>query len=211
MIISQERVDQIHTLKEECNWSWATVAERFGWTSHNLNQVRQLKIGIADEHIAYLEHVRDAINAIPIPGPEVMIPQPTSLPQPVTQDIRVMLLDDIAARLAEEYAEVARQADASQEEISGARWMIGRIAERCGVAEEVRNLIQAQATLAVRRAPPNPIFDQAMEPSPATNFLRHGGIGGGTPEPAAPPADFRIDRRKPTIGNPFAERVPMED
>lgn len=182
-MITQERVDQIQEIKNEIGWAWDTVASRLGWSPHQMRQVRTLKVPVADEHIAYLAAVRAAIDAIPVPGPEVIMPQP-ELPQ----DVRVMMLDDIATKLVEEYFALDGEG-ATSEEIAGARYMVGRLALRCGVEDEVR------AAIKQREAPP-----AAPSPPPAIGRVR----------------DVEVDemplRRVPTVPNPFLRtRVPMED
>lgn len=198
MIISQERLDEIQTIKNEIGWSWDTVASRLGWSPHQMRQVRGLKIPVADDHITWLIAVKAAIDAVPVPGPEVFMPQP-----PITQDVKVMLLEDIAEKLVDEYFSLDGQGG-SPEEIAGARYMVGRLAERCGVAQEVREAIrerQAQSVLTPpeRRFPLPPL---RVEGTTVTQAQYYG-------DPEAPPT-----QPPPRIGNPFLRervRVPIED
>lgn len=187
MVISQERLDEVQTIKNEIGWSWDTVANRLGWTPHQMRQVRALRIPVADEHIAWLLTVKAAIDAIPVPGPEVFMPQPEQTP--TVQDVKVMLLEDIAAKLVEEYFAIGEEASA--DELAGARYMVGRLAERCGVADEVRE--------AIRERQAKPMFEQFPPQVIARDPVVTGLTGIAQPAPA--------------IRNPFAqrERVPMED
>ena len=125
------------------------------------------------------------------------------------QDVKVMLLEDIAAKLVDEYFALDGQ-DGSPEEIAGARYMVGRLAERCGVADEVREAIKVRQVQTVLTPPPERTFAWPHLPlagTPVTQAQYHG-------DPEAPPVPFLASR--PSIGNPFAtsprpQRVPMED
>lgn len=69
-------------------------------------------------------------------------------PQPTRQEVHAMLLPDIAEKLAAEYRELqsprpdSDQAQMSAEERAGAIWMLGKVAERLGVAAEVKALLK---------------------------------------------------------------------
>ena len=82
-----------------------------GWSVYHLNQIKTLKRQISDAQLSYLKAVAEAVIAIPVPEPE-----PTMSPE----NLRVMLLDDIAAKLADEYPSRQRRAGTCPEK----RWPV---------------------------------------------------------------------------------------
>jgi hypothetical protein len=83
--------------------------------------------------------------------------QPEAFPQIQTgPQVRVMLLDDIAAKLADEYHDIAKTADINADELAGARFAIGKMAERFGVEDQVKALIK-------ERKPAPPVVAEVTE------------------------------------------------
>jgi hypothetical protein len=134
-LISNTRLEEVAALKDQIGWSWQMVQQRLDWPSHILTQIKNLKRPISESHLQYLRDVAAAVTAIPVPAPE---PRSVEI-----ENLKVMLLDDIAAKLVTEYFSPDLET-ASPDECAGARWMLGRIAERCGVADEVREAIAAR-------------------------------------------------------------------
>jgi|HubBroStandDraft_4_1064222.scaffolds.fasta_scaffold475608_2 hypothetical protein len=135
-MISQSRIDEATAARDIIGWSWMTVQARLGWSVYQLNQFKALRRPIADVHLAYLKEVAAAVAAIPVPEPEPQMPE----------NVRVMLLDDIAAKLADEYLAARANQELTAEQRAGAQWAIGQIADRMSVADEVRALIQEKKT-----------------------------------------------------------------
>ena len=138
MTSPQSRLDEANTAREAIGWSWMATQAKLGWSVYHLNQIKTLKRQISDAQLSYLKAVAEAVTAIPVPEPE-----PTMSPE----NLRVMLLDDIAAKLADEYLAAKANRDLSGEEVAGALWAIGQLADRMNVADEVRSLIH-ERTLA---------------------------------------------------------------
>lgn len=161
--ISQDRVAEVEQLKGVIGWSWNEVANRAGWGPHGLIKVRALKAPIEERWLQYFRDVAFAVQAVPMPTEVEDAPmhetheldpaterafrsagmQPAA-EQP-TQEVRVMMLDDIAAKLAAEYVALRRNTEMSPDNREGAQWMIGRLAEQMGVTAEVRRLVSAPA------------------------------------------------------------------
>lgn len=197
-MVGQHVIDEVEEIKTAIDWSWATIARRLDWSSAYLAGFRSLKQPMAEVQLQWLRNIRAAIEALPPPGPESFMMQPQ-----MPQDVKVMLLEDIAAKLVDEYFALDGQ-DASPDETAGARYMVGRLAERCGVAQEVREAI------ALRQKPqPHPFIDESsLSPGLTERF--------SLPAPRREPEPAGIGALispRPSIGNPFArrERVPMED
>lgn len=160
---SQDRVAEVEQLKGVIGWSWNEVANRAGWGPHGLIKVRALKAPIEERWLQYFRDVAFAVQAVPMPTEVEDAPmhetheldpaterafraaglQPAA-EQP-TQEVRVMMLDDIAAKLAAEYMALRRNTEMSPDNREGAQWMIGRLAEQMGVTAEVRRLVSAPA------------------------------------------------------------------
>ena len=128
----QSRLDEANTAREAIGWSWMAAQAKLGWSVYHLNQIKTLKRQISDAQITYLKAVAEAVTAIPVPEPE---------PAMSPENLRVMLLDDIAAKLADEYLAAKASRELSGEEVAGALWAIGQLADRMNVTEEVRTLI----------------------------------------------------------------------
>jgi hypothetical protein len=155
---SQAIVAQVVSYKTVIGWSWLEVSVRLSWGPRDLASFKGLKKPIQAEQLEYLEKVADAVAGIEMrqpeaPVPPAMNPQPEAIPggaramtaaemgQDRVTRIAVMTLDDIAAKLTQEYFDVASEAGISTEELAGARFAVARIADRCGVAEQVKALI----------------------------------------------------------------------
>ena len=141
MTSPQSRLDEANTAREAIGWSWMAAQAKLGWSVYHLNQIKTLKRQISDAQITYLKAVAEAVTAIPVPEPE-----PTMSPE----NLRVMLLDDIAAKLADAY--LAIPPDASRDEAAGARWIIGELAEKMNVADEVKEIVRARGDAEVQIA-----------------------------------------------------------
>jgi hypothetical protein len=196
-MISQSTIDEVEEIKAAIDWSWATIAKRLDWSSAYLAGFRSLKQPIAPVQLQWLRDIRKAIEALPPPGPESFI-----MPSQIPHDVKVMLLEDIAAKLVDEYFALDGQ-DASPEEVAGARFMVGRLAERCGVADEVREAIRARQ--GQRFTLPVAEFRSLARGEPAAAEAKA--------EPEYPGIGSLIEPRR--IVSPFApprtQRVPMED
>jgi hypothetical protein len=165
--ISQARYDEARRLKDSIGWSWLEFQNRVGWGPRNLMQFKALKLGIDDRWIEYLSDVAAAIESVPVPGGSTddvtysVERQPleeevaekmraaglrpadeASTVHHMGQEVRVMLLSDIAVKLAAQYREVSIEVEMSQDERSGALWAIGRMAQTLGVADEVKALVK---------------------------------------------------------------------
>lgn len=203
-MISQAAIDEVEEIKTAIDWSWATIARRLDWSTAYLAGFRSLKQPIAPVQLQWLRDIRAAIEALPPPGPESFV-----MPQ-LPQDVKVMLLDDIATKLIDEYFALDGQ-DASADEIAGARYMVGRLAERCGVADQVKEGIRQRS---------QPVFPSAPTPAQMDSFLQRVKPTFVEPEAveATSVADYGIGGlvapRRSTVENPFAmrsQRVPMAD
>jgi len=159
--ISQDVVDEAERLKVIIGWSWIEITSRFKWTPQQVKAFRTLKVPISDGQLDYLRTVAEAVESVPLPERDIRPATPpvasTHVPgaahvQPETTQVRVMMLDDIAAKLNEQYWACAEQPDISAAELTGARWVIGALAEKFGVTAELRALIQQ-----ARPAPPVPV------------------------------------------------------
>jgi hypothetical protein len=153
---SAEVVHQVEILKTDIGWSWTEVMARLAWSPIRLRNFRDMKQGMDDDEYRYLSDVAAAVKAVPPPTvsdqrefasempilPRAPLPAdgPESDPSPVRQ-IRVMTLEDIAHKLAEEYAAVVDEPSISGLEVASARWAISRLAEKFGVVAEVKALI----------------------------------------------------------------------
>jgi hypothetical protein len=144
---SQAIVAQVVSYKTVIGWSWLEVSVRLSWGPRDLASFKGLKKPIQAEQLEYLEKVADAVAGIEMRQPEA--PAPVQLgpakhemvPEATVTRIAVMTLDDIAAKLTQEYFDVASEAGISTEELAGARFAVARIADRCGVSEQVKALI----------------------------------------------------------------------
>jgi hypothetical protein len=147
---SQAIVAQVVSYKTVIGWSWLEVSVRLSWGPRDLASFKSLKKPIQAEQLEYLEKVADAVAGIEMRQPEAAS-QPLAADRTVTVTrdlpdsgvtrIAVMTLDDIAAKLTQEYFDVASEAGISTEELAGARFAVARIADRCGVSEQVKALI----------------------------------------------------------------------
>jgi hypothetical protein len=196
-MVGQHVIDEVEEIKTAIDWSWATIARRLDWSSAYLAGFRSLKQPMAEVQLQWLRNIRAAIEALPPPGPESFMMQPQ-----MPQDVKVMLLEDIAAKLVDEYFALDGQ-DASPDETAGARYMVGRLAERCGVADEVREAIRARQ--GQRFTLPVAEFRSLARGEPAAAEAKA--------EPEYPGIGSLIEPRR--IASPFApprmQRVPMED
>ena len=163
-LFKPETAAEVDRCKDVIGWSWVMVQERLGWSVMDTKRRRELKQEIPLADIQYLRAVAEAVAGVPLPEkaraggyeapslraiPDWTRPEPDrfdapTLPQPT--QVRAMLLDDIAAKLAVEYHEIAEMADINADELAGARFAIGKMAERLGVAAQVRGLIKVGAT-----------------------------------------------------------------
>ena len=134
------RLDEANAAREAIGWSWMATQAKLGWSVYHLNQIKTLKRQISDAQLTYLRTVAEAVTAIPVPEPEPAMPE----------NLRVMLLDDIAAKLADAY--LAIPPDASRDEAAGARWIIGELAEKMNVADEVKEIVRARGDAEVQIA-----------------------------------------------------------
>jgi hypothetical protein len=156
---SQAIVAQVVSYKTVIGWSWLEVSVRLSWGPRDLASFKSLKKPIQAEQLEYLEKVADAVAGIEMRQPE-SASQPAAADRTVTvardladsgvTRIAVMTLDDIAAKLTQEYFDVASVEGITPDEISGARFVVARIAERCGVAEQVKALIAGRRPAAVK-------------------------------------------------------------
>lgn len=145
-------VHEVESLKIDVGWAWPEIGRRFGWSPKMLGDFRVAKRPMSDGQLDYLRKVAAMVKSVPLPGgfpidlpaeeeaPAASPPAPAgaSVIHDLGREVRVMLLDDIAAKLAEEYFACVHEPNISSEEISGARFMVARMAERCGVVEELR-------------------------------------------------------------------------
>lgn len=167
--ISEARRSEVERLKDQIGWSWNEVAKRTGWGPVGLQRFRTMKIAIDDRWLWYLGQVAAAVSAIPMPSDQVekqvdvAIPDDvaakmraaglTPAPAPQSTEVRVMMLDDIAAKLANEYVETRNNGEMTGEERTGAFHVITRLAEQFGVIQEVRRLIGAPSGGLTPRVP----------------------------------------------------------
>jgi hypothetical protein len=184
--ISVERVKEVETLKNVIGWSWMEVSKRVGWGPPHLQKFRALKGSIDERWLQYLRIVAEAVASVPVPNDDAdeaaqLIEEAAAgeagddvagkllasgFHPPAgngTEEVRVMLMDDIAKKIAEQYLVVHRDADMNPDERSGARWAIGKLAEAMGVAEDVRRLLGAltptpKANVRMPPPPPRPAF-----------------------------------------------------
>lgn len=169
--ISQARVAEVEQLKDAIGWSWTEITKRMSWGVAYLTQFRQVKRPIEERWLQYLREVAHAVQSIPLPSdaaePESLEPAVDPFveefrkarfhPQAEAEitEVRVMLLDDIAQKLADEYMALRRNSEMSAENREGAQWMIGRLAEQMGVTAEVRRLV-VTGPMAAGPATPTP-------------------------------------------------------
>lgn len=161
--MNEATLQDVERFKAQIGWSWPMVAERLGWGTLHIAKFRTLKLGLSDGQYTYLATVAAAVSAVPLPVEEKPSPKPsfeftglypeqlaTPAPAAIVHDmgnqVKVMLLDDIAAKLAAEYHDIASVEGISAEELGGARYAIGRMAERLGVGAEVKALLREPRT-----------------------------------------------------------------
>ena len=185
--ISQARLTEVEQLKAAIGWGWNEISNRIGWGPPGLTKFRGLRAPIEDRWLDYLRAVAEAVQGIPLPAEEAapnfdadnaligaggmhyegdsevdaklraagLRPADTD-----TKEVRVMLLDDIAAKLAEEYRSIAADAGSS-EELRTARATISRVAERLGVVDQLRALLRPNAAEPRHPTPERPIHQPA--------------------------------------------------
>lgn len=185
--ISPERLNEVEGLKTTIGWGWTEVSNRFGWGPPGLTKFRGLKAPIEERYLQYLRDVAHAVSSVPfpdalnsveepLPGDTVIVPASAfdevgpklraagfhpQADEPGTE-VRVMLLDDIAAKIAAEYREIASHRMDEGEE-RGAKWMLSHLAERLGVMPAVKQLLTAPAQL----QPPAPVSRMPDLPAPS--------------------------------------------
>lgn len=199
--MNETTLQDVERFKAQIGWSWPMVAERLGWGTLHIAKFRTLKLGLSDSQYTYLATVAAAVSAVPLPVEEKTAPKPSfeftglypeapppgfgpgvnlgqgiapSIVHDMGNQVRVMLLDDIAAKLAAEYHDIASVEGISSEELGGARYAIGRMAEKLGVGAEVKALLREP------RTPPSalpPMFEvKGPEPTPINPHQRFGDV-----------------------------------
>lgn len=180
-----ERVAEIERLKDIIGWSWQQVAKRLGWAPVNLTQFKMGKTSMDERWYRYIEAVAEAVASIPVPSETEPAPirgidslaataeagaSPLEHkmraagfhPSAETEgtEVRVMLLDDVARKIADQYMVAKESTEMNQDERTGALWAIGMLAKTLGVAEEVTRLVRGTAAPAPAARPlvdPRPI------------------------------------------------------
>jgi hypothetical protein len=160
-----ERLVLVERYKDTIGWGWNTVAAKIGWAPVHIAQFRAVRIPIDDRWLEYLRLVSEAVAAVPVPeqteraAPAKAVEdqmraaglKPGGTVHHMGQEVHVMLLDDIAAKLAEECR--ALMSDCDEAELVTARSVISRVAKRLGVLDQLRGLL-AQPTPVQEETPP---------------------------------------------------------
>lgn len=177
--ISSRVVAHVEALKTEIGWSWIEVQSRLGWSPMQVKNFRDQKRPLGNDEYRFLQEVATAVKAVPQPvndaqalaGDVPMMPREPSAPDPRTFDdgpqtltqVRVMTMDDIARKLAEEYVTLADEPEIGGQELVAGRWAISRIARKFGLVDEVKENIRQMndqpppvARPLEMRAPPAP-------------------------------------------------------
>jgi hypothetical protein len=175
--ISSRVVVHVEALKAEIGWSWIEVQSRLGWSPMQVKNFRDQKRGLADDEYRFLQEVAAAVKAVPQPvsGAEAfaagmpMMPREPSAPdqnETVTQ-VRVMTMEDIARKLAEEYVSLAEEPEINGAELAAGRYAISRLALRLGLVDEVKSNVRIlnDGNAPALSARPQP-FERSAPPPP---------------------------------------------
>jgi hypothetical protein len=148
--ISSRVVVHVEALKAEIGWSWIEIQSRLGWSPMQVKNFRDQKRGLADDEYRFLQEVAAAVKAVPQPvigtpaaqpAPYVAEPIGPGAHSPDVTQVRVMTMEDIARKLAEEYVSLADEPEIAGPELMAGRWAISRLAKKFGLVDEVKNNI----------------------------------------------------------------------
>lgn len=160
------RRDRVGQLKDAIGWSWIGLGTQLGWTSAQLHQFKTCKRPIADHDLDWLEtlaafHVDNPRPDAPRGTPAVVRDRETLTMQVPVEPKMVATVETAAAAaaaaadyyprdalayvIAQAYQAAAMRGDLSTEELTGARWALGDLAERLKLKPAVMAEIKALA------------------------------------------------------------------